>query len=279
MLPLSSYEDIVQLALSEDIGAGDITSESIIPEGQMATADMIAKDDGVISGLDVAATVFGAVDAGLDITFHAQDGDRVKKGAMLLSVSGSARSILVAERTALNFVQQLSGVATQTARLAGLIAGTKAKLCDTRKTVPGMRILQKYAVTCGGGVNHRMGLYDAVLIKDNHIAVAGGIKPALTAVADRAEKIEIEVDTLDQLREALEAGAKYILLDNMSPDTMREAVAITNGRAVLEASGGITDETIRAVAESGVDLISTGWITHSPPALDIGLDIRLQSPR
>lgn len=275
MIPLSSYEDIVQMALAEDLGQGDITSNAIIPADKRAVARMIAKKSGVVCGLQVAETVFNAVDHGLIVELMARDGDAVEAGQEVLEVSGSARSILSAERVALNFVQQLSGVASETRKVVDLIAGTKAQVIDTRKTTPGLRSLEKYAVRCGGGGNHRMGLYDMVLIKDNHIAVAGGVAAALQAVSGRSEKVEIEVDTLDQLREALGAGAKFILLDNMSPAVMKEAVAITNGAAVLEASGGITPTNIRAVAESGVDLISLGFLTHSAPALDIGLDIFL----
>jgi len=275
MIPLSSYEDIVQMALAEDIGSGDITSEAIIPADKRAIARMIVKKPGVICGLHVAATVFNAVDHGLIVEFMAKDGDAVKAGQGVLEVSGPARSILSAERVALNFVQRLSGVASETRKIVDLIAGTKAQIIDTRKTTPGLRVLEKYAVTCGGGGNHRMGLYDMVLIKDNHIAVAGGIGPAMEAVAGRSEKIEIEVDTIDQLRSALNAGAQNILLDNMSPTQLKEAVDLCNGRAALEASGGITPANVRAVAESGVDLISLGFLTHSSGSLDIGLDIFL----
>lgn len=275
-LPLSQYDDIVRLALAEDIGAaGDITSLATIPADRLASARMIVKTPGVICGLDVAATVFMAVDPLLNVTLLAADGDSVVAGQGVLDVTGPARSILTAERVALNFVQQLSGVASQTRRLVDIVAGTNAQIIDTRKTTPGMRALEKYAVRCGGGGNHRMGLYDQILIKDNHIAVAGGVTAALAAVQGRAERTEIEVDTIDQLREALDAGARFVLLDNMPPAQLAQAVAINAGRAVLEASGGITPSTVRAVAETGVDLISVGWITHSAPALDIGLDITL----
>lgn len=274
-LPVFAYQEIVQIALAEDIGDGDITSNSIIPADKRTVARMVVKKPGVVCGLHVAETVFRAVDHGLAVELMAKDGDDIQSGQEVLEVSGFARSILSAERVALNFVQQLSGVASETRKMVNIVAGTKARIIDTRKTTPGMRILEKYAVTCGGGGNHRMGLYDMVLIKDNHIAIAGSVTAALQAVAGRSEKVEIEVDTLDQLREALACGARYILLDNMAPVVMKEAVAITNGAAVLEASGGITPATIRAVAESGVDLISLGFLTHSAPALDIGLDIAL----
>jgi nicotinate-nucleotide pyrophosphorylase (carboxylating) len=269
------YEDILRLALTEDIGGGDITSDTIIPVGQRASARMIAKAEGVICGLPVAQAVFTAVEPGLSVTLLAQDGDIVSAGQAVLEVEGPARGLLAAERVSLNFVQRLSGVASETRKFADAIFGTKAQIIDTRKTTPGMRSLEKYAVRCGGGGNHRMGLYDMVLIKDNHIAVAGGVAAALEAVKERREDVEIEVDTLDQLREALEAGAKFILLDNMTPSMLREAVDITDGRAVLEASGGISLSSVRAVAESGVDRISAGFLTHSAPALDVGLDIFL----
>lgn len=274
-LALSSYEDIVQLALAEDVGAGDVTSSATIPDEATATATMVFKVDGVVCGLDVAETVFHAIDPALDVTFMGADGDSVAAGTVVMVITGSARAILTAERVALNFVQRLSGVASQTRKLVDAIAGTAAQLTDTRKTTPGLRVLEKYAVRCGGGVNHRMGLYDAVLIKDNHIAVAGGVTAALVACADRAGKVAIEVDTLAQLTEALDAGAKFVLLDNMPPAVLLQAVAINAGRAVLEASGGITPATVRAVAETGVDVISVGWITHSAPALDVGLDIAI----
>lgn len=274
-LPLSDYENIVRLALAEDIGSGDITSQATIPADKTAKARMIVKHAGVICGLHVAEAVFNAIDHKLVVAVIAKDGDQLKVGTEVLEVSGSARSILAAERVALNFVQRMSGVATQTRKLADVITGTKAKLCDTRKTTPGLRALEKYAVRCGGGINHRMGLYDAILIKDNHIAVAGGITAALKAAKDKAQQIEIEVDTLDQLYEALGAGAKFILLDNMTPAQLAEAVTINAGRATLEASGGINAHNIRAIAETGVDLISVGSITHSAPALDIGLDITI----
>jgi len=274
-LTLSSCEDIVQLALAEDVGAGDVTSAATIPVDAIATATMVFKVEGVVCGLDVAETVFHAIDPALDVTFMAADGDSVAAGKVVMAITGSARAILTAERVALNFVQRLSGVASQTRKLVDAIAGTTAQLTDTRKTTPGLRVLEKYAVRCGGGVNHRMGLYDAVLIKDNHIAVAGGVTAALATCAGWAGKVEIEVDTLEQLTEALDAGAKFVLLDNMPPAVLSQAVAMNAGRAVLEASGGITPATVRAVAETGVDVISVGWITHSAPALDVGLDIAI----
>ncbi|NBX66542.1 MAG: carboxylating nicotinate-nucleotide diphosphorylase [Proteobacteria bacterium] len=272
---IPDFSALLNLALAEDIGAGDVTSLATIPAAAVAKADMVFRGSGVVCGLPLVEAAFKAVDPALEITFYAKDGDRVLSGARVLRVAGNARPILAAERTALNFIQRLSGVATETRKLVDVIADTKARLTDTRKTTPGWRALEKYAVRCGGGVNHRMGLYDAVLIKDNHVAVAGGVGLALAACRETPGKIEIEVDTLEQLREALGAGAKYILLDNMPPAVLKEAVAINAGRAELEASGGITPATIKAVAEAGVDVISVGWITHSVPALDIGLDIDL----
>ncbi len=270
----SAYEDILRLALAEDVGDGDVTTIATVPADRTAEAVMLAKGQGVVCGLVVAEAAFRMVDSALRVDLLARDGDMVAPGMELLRVSGPARGILTAERVALNFVQRLSGVATQTHRLVEAVAGLHTRITDTRKTTPGMRALEKYAVRCGGGVNHRMGLYDRVLIKDNHIAVAGSVAMALGAVGAHADA-EIEVDTMEQLGEALAAGARYVLLDNMAPDVMARAVALTQGRATLEASGNITVDTVRLAALSGVDIISAGCITHSAPALDIGLDIAL----
>ena len=264
------------MALAEDLGrAGDITSDLILPLGQRSRALVVARGAGTVAGLPVAALTFALVDSGLSVRSEAQDGDRVQPGAPLLTLEGPSRSLLTAERVALNFLGHLSGVATATQALVDAVAETKAQITCTRKTTPGLRILEKYAVRCGGGRNHRFGLDDAVLIKDNHIAAAGG----LTAAVERAFagighmlKVEVEVDTLAQLEEALALGVDTILLDNMSPETLRDAVKITAGRATLEASGNVTHATVRAIAETGVDYISSGAITHSAPNFDVGLD-------
>jgi nicotinate-nucleotide pyrophosphorylase (carboxylating) len=270
-------EPLVRCALEEDLGrAGDITSDLTIPAETKAIAKLVARRPGTIAGLVAAEIAFRLVDPNLHFDVSAPDGSTVKSGILLATVSGRARAILSAERVALNFTGHLSGVATATAALVAAVAGTKAHIVCTRKTLPGLRSLQKYAVRCGGGFNHRFGLDDAVLIKDNHIAAAGGIAPALARVRaglGHMAKIEIEVDTLAQLEEALGQGADTILLDNMGVDELRAAVALTKGRAVLEASGNVTLATVRGIAETGVDYISSGAITHSAANLDIGLDL------
>jgi nicotinate-nucleotide pyrophosphorylase (carboxylating) len=268
-------DDLVARALAEDLGdAGDITTRATVPPNVQARAVIAARKPGVIAGLPVAARVFAMVDAKLTITPRVSDGAAVAAGDVLMDIEGAAAAILTAERVALNFLGHLSGVATATNEIARAIAHTHAKVIDTRKTTPGLRALEKYAVRCGGGANHRMGLYDMVLIKDNHIAAAGGVAAAIKAAKRGAPKvkIEVEVDTLAQLDEALGEGVDQILLDNMSPAMMKEAVARVAGRAVTEASGSITKATAAAIAESGVDLMSAGWITHSAPSLDLGLD-------
>lgn len=270
----------VARALAEDLGrAGDVTSIATIPEGARARAVVVARKAGVIAGLPLVEAAFRRLDPSAQIAAQSRDGAVVAAGTTLMTIEGAARAVLAGERTALNFLGRLSGVATATHDLASRIAHTQARLCCTRKTTPGLRALEKYAVRCGGGFNHRFGLDDAMLIKDNHIAVAGGIAKVLErarAVAGHLVKIEIEVDTLDQLREVLDAGgADAVLLDNMEPALLRQAVAMVAGRLILEASGGITRETIAAIAETGVDYISSGWITHSAPALDVALDIAI----
>jgi nicotinate-nucleotide pyrophosphorylase (carboxylating) len=269
-------EPIVLHALEEDLGrAGDITSDLIIPASKKAKAKLAARKPGTIAGLIAAECAFHMVDPDLKFTVKLPDGSQAKAGALVATIEGSARSILTAERLALNFTGHLSGVATATHALVDAVRGTKARIVCTRKTTPGLRVLEKYAVRCGGGFNHRFGLDDAVLIKDNHIAAAGSITKALKAArAGTAHmvKIEVEVDTLKQLEEALKIGVDTILLDNMPPDTLRKAVDMAKGRAVLEASGNITIDTVRAVAETGVDYISSGSITHSAINLDLGLD-------
>ncbi|OWV70527.1 nicotinate-nucleotide pyrophosphorylase [Rhizobium sp. R634] len=278
LVPLSRLivEPLVRAALLEDLGlAGDITSASVIPADHRSTVVMAARQPGVIAGLDAAELAFSLVDPEITTLRHLQDGDAVKPGDVIATIEGPSRGLLTAERTALNFLGHLSGIATVTAEIAAAIGGTKASVACTRKTTPGLRALEKYAVRAGGGMNHRFALYDAVLIKDNHVAIAGGIAEAIrrarTGVGHMV-KIEVEVDTLAQLREAMEIGVDAVLLDNMTPDHLREAVAIVAGRAITEASGRVTPATAAAIAASGVDLISVGWLTHSAPVLDIGLD-------
>jgi len=274
--PLPPVDDLVRQALIEDLGlTGDITTDSVIPAASRTRGVIAARTAGVIAGLPVAMRVFEMIDENIELTPRLADGAKVAPGDVLLEISGPTRAILKGERVALNFLGHLSGVATATAAIADAIAHTKTKVCCTRKTTPGLRTLEKYAVRCGGGVNHRMGLYDAVLIKDNHIAAAGGVRAAIEAakrVVPRSIKLEVECDTLAQLDEALLAGVDQVLLDNMKPDELRLAVARVNGRAITEASGSITKATAPAIAETGVDLISVGWITHSAPCLDLGLD-------
>ena len=270
-------ERILKSALAEDVGSGDVTSLSTVPPGRTISGRYIAKEDGVLCGLEVVARAFALLDASIAFTALAADGDRVRKGDVIATVSGDARAILAGERVGLNLLQHMSGVATQTARAVAAVAGTGAKIVDTRKTTPGLRVLDKYAVRMGGGGNHRFNLADGVLIKDNHIVAAGGIAAAVAAARARAPhslKIEVEVETLEQLREALEAGADIIMLDNMPTEMMREAVRLVAGRALTEASGNMGDKTdaeLRAVAETGVELISIGALTHSVKALDISL--------
>ena len=273
-------DDAVARALEEDLGrAGDVTSTAIVPAGTPARAVVAARRPGVISGLPLVEAALRRLDPAVAIAGEARDGDAVEAGACLLAVTGDARAVLGAERVALNFLGHLSGIATATATFVRLIAGTNARVCCTRKTTPGLRALEKYAVRCGGGFNHRFGLDDAILIKDNHIAVAGGIRAVLArarAVAGHLVKIEIEVDTLDQLREVLAVGkADAVLLDNMDAATLRQAVALVAGKLTLEASGGITLDTIAAIAATGVDYASSGWITHSAPNFDVALDIEM----
>jgi nicotinate-nucleotide pyrophosphorylase (carboxylating) len=269
-------EPIVRHALEEDFGrAGDITSELTIEASARATTKLAARKAGTIAGLIAAETAFRLVDPALKFTYETPDGSTVAAGTTLAVIEGSARAVLSGERVALNFAGHLSGVATATHALVDAIKGTKSRIICTRKTTPGLRVLEKYAVRCGGGFNHRFGLDDAVLIKDNHIVAAGGITPAVERVRAgiaHMTKVEVEVDTLEQLEEALSLGVDTILLDNMPPDTLRRAVAMNKGRAALEASGNVTLSTVRAIAETGVDYISSGAITHSAPNLDLGLD-------
>ena len=277
-LPRLLLEPAIRTALLEDLGrAGDVTSDAVIPPGTRATAVMRSREAGVAAGLDAARIAFELIDPALKISHAKADGDRVAPGDLLLTVSGEAHAILAAERVALNFACRLSGIATATRRIADAIAHTKATIVCTRKTTPGLRVFEKRAVRAGGGGNHRWGLDDAMLIKDNHIVAGGGIARVLArarAQAGHMMKIEIEVDTLDQLAEVLAAGgADNVLLDNMAPETLRRAVAMNAGRLALEASGRITLDTAPAIAETGVDTLSAGWLTHSAGILDIGLDI------
>jgi nicotinate-nucleotide pyrophosphorylase (carboxylating) len=269
-------DEAVRRALAEDLGdAGDITTAATIPAAAQARAVIAARRPGVIAGIELARQAFAVLDPTVKVTAKVHDGAKVNPGAVVLEIVGSARPILSAERVALNFLGHLSGVATATAEIAEAIAHTKARVCCTRKTTPGLRAFEKYAVRCGGGINHRFGLYDAVLIKDNHIAAAGGVAQAVRAAkttVGHMVKVEAEVDALSQIEEAITAGADVLLLDNMTSAQLTEAVKLVNGRAITEASGSITRATAAAIAESGVDLISVGWITHSAPCLDLGLD-------
>ena len=277
-LPAIMIEPAVRAALLEDLGrAGDLTTDSIVPADARTTCALDAREAGVVGGLDFAWGSFRLLDPRLEVRGARPDGSRLKPGDLIATVTGPARGILTGERVALNFLTHLSGVASATRSIADAIAGTKAQVCCTRKTMPGLRAAQKYAVRVGGGSNHRFGLDDAVLIKDNHVAIAGGVKPAVErarAGVGHLVKIELEVDTLDQLREAMDLGVDAVLLDNMGPDLLREAVGIVAGRAITEASGQIRLETALPIAQSGVDLMSAGWLTHSARVLDIGLDHR-----
>lgn len=275
LLPIL-YEPLVRTALLEDLGrAGDITADAIVPSDKHASLVLRARQKGVVAGLDIARSAFQLVNPAIRLDPERPDGSAVAPGDVIAAIEGPARALLTGERTALNFLCRLSGVATATATLVSATAGTKARIVCTRKTTPGLRALEKYAVRAGGGGNHRFGLDDAMLIKDNHIALAGDVGTAIArakAQAGHLVKIEIEVDTLAQLEQVLALGVDAVLLDNMTVDQLRQAVAMTGGRAITEASGRITAETARAIAATGVDLISAGWLTHSSAALDIGLD-------
>ena len=269
----------VQAALLEDLGmAGDVTSQATIAPASNATAVMNSRENGVVCGLDLAHEAFHQVDPNIEFKPLVADGDSVVPGQDVARISGNARNIMSGERVALNFMCHMSGIATYSATFVDKVAGTGAKICCTRKTTPGLRAFEKYAVKCGGGSNHRFGLDDAILIKDNHIAVAGGVREAVLAAqqfAGHLMAIEVEVDTLEQFEEALRAGATAVLLDNMSPETLRDAVKLNKGRARLEASGGIDIDSVRAVAETGVEFISTSKITMATVPLDLGLDINI----
>ena len=278
-LPEPLIASAVAGALAEDLGlAGDVTTDAVIAPEATASAVFAARKPGVIAGLQVAAATFRHLDPAVKIQVFTPDGEAVEPGKVIARASGNARALLTAERVALNFLGRMSGIATLTRRYVDAVAGTRAQIADTRKTTPGLRAFEKYAVRAGGGMNHRIGLFDAVLIKDNHIAVAGGVGQAVAAARARVGhmvKIEVEVDTLDQLGEALQHHIEAVLLDNMTPDQLAKAVRIVAGRAVTEASGGVNLDTVRAIAEAGVDLISVGALTHSATVLDIGLDIEI----
>ncbi|VAW22279.1 Quinolinate phosphoribosyltransferase [decarboxylating] [hydrothermal vent metagenome] len=272
---------LVLRALSEDLGlAGDVTSMAILPPEASAFAAMNVRENGIIAGLGVAEAAFELVGDGLSFKSLVSDGERVKKGQQIATISGNARLIMAAERVALNFLCHLSGIASHTGRFVDAIAGSAAQICDTRKTTPNLRALEKYAVRCGGGANHRFGLDDAILIKDNHIAISGGVSEAIRAArafAGHLVMIEVEVDNIDQLEQALKAGAGAVLLDNMDVATLSEAVRINRGRAKLEASGGVDLKKVTAIAKTGVDMISTSKITMAATPLDIGLDIEISA--
>lgn len=271
----AEIEAFIDTAFEEDISTGDVTAETVIPPEARLVATMNARESMVVSGLPFAEPTFRRLDPSCSLEMHSQDGQQLNAGDKIATISGAARALLSAERTALNILQHLSGIATLTRRYVEAIEGTGAILLDTRKTIPGMRRLAKYATACGGAQNHRMGLFDAVMIKDNHIAVAGSVTRAvISAMAGGHKDIQVECDTLAQVREAVNAGATSLLLDNMSPNTIREALAVVGGEVPCEASGGVTLETIRAIAETGVNFISVGRLTQSAPAVDIGLDYR-----
>lgn len=278
-LPPHLVEDAVRRALAEDLGlAGDLTSLAVLPRGASATATLSAREPGIVAGLALAAEAFLQV-GGISFDAQVADGDKLARGDVVAVVSGDAHALLAGERTALNFLNHLCGIATLTGLFVEAVAGTGARICDTRKTLPGLRAFEKYAVRCGGGWNHRYALSDAILIKDNHVAVAGGAGKAYRAAraaAGHLVAIEIEVTSLEELAEVLEAGAQIVMLDNMDNDLLRAAVAMNKGRARLEASGGVTLERVRAIAETGVDYISSSQITMGAKPLDLGLDVEIR---
>ena len=271
---MMNADELILLALKEDITSEDITTNAVMREKKMGEVELLCKQTGVIAGLDVFARVFQLLDPDTEVEFYAKDGDRVEKGQLLGLVKGDIRVLLSGERTALNYLQRMSGIATYTREIAELLKGSKTKLLDTRKTTPNMRIFEKYAVKAGGGYNHRYNLSDGILLKDNHISAAGGVKNAIEMAKEYApfiRKIEIETENLDMVKEAVEAGADIIMLDNMTPEEMQEAVAFIDGRAQTECSGNVTRENIEKVISVGVDYISSGALTHSAPILDLSL--------
>ena len=275
-LPGFYIDEIIKTALKEDINYIDTTTDLMISEGHTSSADIFAKAEGVLCGIEVAVRVFTLLDGGIRYSIFKKDGDRIKPGDKIAVIEGPTRALLKGERTALNLLQHMSGIATQTDRCVQIVKGTKAAITDTRKTMPGLRALQKYAVAIGGGKNHRFNLSDGAMLKDNHIDAAGGITAAVRAVRERLGhmvRLEVETRNIDEVKEAIKAGADVIMLDNMTCEQMREAVKLAAGRVLLEASGGITGENLRAVAETGVDIISIGALTHSVKALDISMKI------
>jgi nicotinate-nucleotide pyrophosphorylase (carboxylating) len=271
---MTGIDRIIENALYEDIHTGDITTSAVVPEKRHAVARLVAKEELILAGIEVAERVFALLDNGIDFKPLFKDGDRIGKGSVMAELSGDAAMLLQGERVALNLLQRMCGTATLTSRYVEAVRGTRARIVDTRKTTPGLRVLEKYAVRVGGGINHRTGLYDGVLIKENHIAAAGGISEAIRrarAYIPHTLKIEIETETIAQVEEALAAGAEIIMLDNMNIATMRQAVAIVADRAILEASGGVNLDTVREIAETGVDIISVGALTHSARAMDISM--------
>ncbi|MDD4239035.1 MAG: carboxylating nicotinate-nucleotide diphosphorylase [Desulfotomaculaceae bacterium] len=275
---LFDLEKLIDRSLREDIGTGDLTTNSIVAPDATTYGYIMAKEGGVVAGLQIAEMIFCRFDPAFEFKALVRDGDRVRPGSILAEIAGRARAILAGERLALNFLQHMSGIATRTAGLVSLVEGSPARIVDTRKTTPGLRAIEKYAVKAGGGYNHRFGLYDGVLIKDNHIKVAGGIGPAVKSArlgSPHTVRIEVEVEDLAGVREALSAGADIIMLDNMAPEEMQEAVKLIAGRVLVEASGGISEGNIRAAAAAGVDLISVGALTHSVKSLDICLDLHM----
>lgn len=275
-------ESVVRAALLEDIGrGGDLTTDAIVDPRRQATARIVARQDGVVAGLPFALIAFRLLDPDTSVETRVAEGERVEPGSVVAEITARARAILTGERTALNLLCRLSGIATATRTLVDLVAGTHAKIADTRKTTPGLRALERYAVTCGGGSNHRFGLDDAVLIKDNHLVIAGSVRAAIDGARTRVGhtiKIEIEVDNFDQLREALTQPIDAVLLDNMTPTQLSEAVRIVDKRVVTEASGGVTAQNVAEIARAGVDIISVGWLTHSAPALDFSLEMIASDP-
>ena len=269
-------DQLIRMALQEDITSEDVSTNAVMPTATKGTVDLIAKEDGVVAGLDIYARVFTILDEKTEIDFHCKDGDEVKKGDLMATVTGDIRVLLSGERVALNYLQRMSGIATYTRQVAKLLEGSNVTLLDTRKTTPNCRVFEKYAVRVGGGCNHRYNLSDGVLLKDNHIGAAGSVTKAVQmakAYAPFVRKIEIEVETLDQVKEAVEAGADIIMLDNMTPEVMKQAVELIDGRAQTECSGNITKENIQKIREIGVDFVSSGALTHSAPILDISMKI------